>query len=114
MGFLICIEEEPRFKVTRKILGAHGKHVKSIVEASGAKLRLRGKGSGFLEEPEHVESSDPLMLCVSAQDEESYLTAKSHVSELLEDVYRQYRAFCKMENQLVPEIGINIHEGPRP
>merc|ERR1711920_477015 len=101
-------------KVTRKVLGFAGKNVKAIATRSGAKLRVRGKGSGFVEGPEQQESSDPLMLCVSAQDQVSYSKAKALVWELMEDVYGQYRAFCDKHQLLVPELQISIHEGARP
>lgn len=112
--FFIGIDEEPKFKVTRKLLGSHGKHMKSIAEQSGAKLRLRGKGSGFLEGPEQEESSDPFMLCVSALDQPAYEKATKLVWELIEDVYEQYRTFCKAAKMPIPHLNVNMHEGPRP
>mmetsp|Transcript_24403 Transcript_24403/g.64878 ORF Transcript_24403/g.64878 Transcript_24403/m.64878 type:complete len:405 (+) Transcript_24403:62-1276(+) len=112
--FFIGIEEEPKFKVTRKILGPHGQHMKAIAEASGAKLRLRGRGSGFLEGPEQRESSDELMLCVSAPDWECYQEAVRLVTELLEGIYDQYRIFCRRTYGEVSHLQIRIHEGPRP
>lgn len=112
--FFIGIEEESKFRVTRKMLGPHGQHVKAIVEKSWAKLRLRGRGSGFLEGPEQQESVDELMLCVSAPDAACYVEAVSLVTELLEGVYEQYRTFCRKASQPVPELAVRIHEGPRP
>jgi len=112
--FFVGIEEEPKFKVTRKILGPHGHHMKAIAEASGAKLRLRGRGSGFLEGPEQIESSDELMLCVSAPDWAGYEEAVRLVKELLEDVYEQYRSHCRRSQCEVPALEIRTHEGPRP
>eukprot|EP00929_Paragymnodinium_shiwhaense_P004034 TRINITY_DN10474_c0_g1_i3.p1 TRINITY_DN10474_c0_g1~~TRINITY_DN10474_c0_g1_i3.p1 ORF type:complete len:405 (+),score=61.55 TRINITY_DN10474_c0_g1_i3:73-1215(+) len=111
--FTVGIEEEPNFKVVRKVLGPHGQFVKKIAETTGAKLRLRGKGSGFLEGPSQVESSDPLMLCVSVQDAHGYGAAKRQVSELLEDVYRQYTAYCQAEGMRSPKLRVDLHEGPR-
>jgi len=111
--FLIGIEEERQFQVTRRLLSSHGKHVKAIAEESGAKLRLRGKGSGFLEGPEKLESTDPLMMCVSAQDQESYSKAKSLVWSLLEDVHKQYWLYCEKVGHPLPELHVDVHEGPR-
>lgn len=87
--------------------------MKAIAENSGAKLRLRGQGSGFKEGPEEQESNDPLMLCVSAFDSQSYEVAKKLVQELLEDVYKQYRKFCISSGHDIPEPQLNMHEGPR-
>mmetsp|Transcript_56283 Transcript_56283/g.121277 ORF Transcript_56283/g.121277 Transcript_56283/m.121277 type:complete len:374 (-) Transcript_56283:147-1268(-) len=112
--FFIGIEEDPSFRVTRKLLGPHGQHMKTVAERSGAKLRLRGRGSRFLEGPEQQESSDPLMLCVSAPDRAAYREATSLVRKLLEDVYRQYREACSAGGWPEPKLSIEMHEGPRP
>lgn len=112
--FFIGIEEDNKFKVTRKVLGPHGRHMKSIAEASGAKLRLRGRGSGFLEGPEQQESADELMLCVSTTDQAGYDEATRLVRELLERVYEEYRSFCRKSGRPSPDLGVRLHEGPRP
>lgn len=113
--FTIGIEEEPSFKVVRKVLGPHGQFVKRIADTTAAKLRLRGRGSGFVEGPAQIEADDPLMLCVSVPDAEGYSAAKQQVTALLEDVYKQYLAHCKAEGIPAPskELRVNIHEGPR-
>lgn len=108
--FTIGIEEEPKFRVVRRLIGEHGKHVKRIAEVSGgAKLRLRGRGSGFLEGPEQEESSDPLMMCVSAPDERSYGIAVRLLREHLEDVYEQHRSAYPG----AAEVRVSLHEGFR-
>jgi len=113
--FFIGIDEEPKFKVTRKVLGSHGKHMKAVAESTGAKLRLRGCGSGFLEGPEQVESTDELMLCVSVTDESGYAEAVRQVWELLEGVHKEYRAFCAKSGWPEPTaLAVRMHEGPRP
>jgi len=111
--FTIGIEEESRFQVVRRIIGLHGAHVKAIAEQSGTKLRLRGCGSKFLEGPEQQESTDPLMLCVSAPDRFTYDTAVQLITELLERVYRDYTAFCEKNKLPVPDLPIRLHEGRR-
>ncbi|CAE7364737.1 unnamed protein product [Symbiodinium pilosum] len=84
--------------------------MKDIAEKTGdawlqkAKLRLRGRGSKFLEGEEQKESSDPLMLCVSVPDPASYEEAKHLVSSLLEDIYVQYREFQISEGRLQDEL----------
>merc|ERR1712045_921430 len=98
----------------RKVLGPHGQHMKAIAEKSGAKLRLRGRGSGFLEGVEQQESTDELMLCVSAPDSAGYAGAVRLVSELLEGVYEDYRTFCARSGFAVPELQVRLHQGPRP
>lgn len=111
--FTIGIEEESEFKVVRKLLGSHGSHVKSIAEESGAKLRLRGRGSGFLEGPNQVEASDPLMLCISVENWWGYEKAKHLVWEHIENVYKQYRSFCASRGIGLPDLEVSLNEGAR-
>lgn len=111
--FTIGIEEEAKFRVVRKIIGLHGAHVKAIAEQSLAKLRLRGRGSKFLEGEEQQESTDPLMLCVSAPDRSSYDKAVELITELLERVYGEYRTFCEKSKIPVRDLRIQNHEGRR-
>lgn len=111
--FLIGIEEEPTFRVCRKLLGPQGQFMKEIAVRTGSKLRLRGRGSKFLEGPEQEESTDPLMLCISSPTLPSYAETKKLVSNLLESVYDQFRAFSKAEGSAEPNLSIKMHEGPR-
>ena len=61
----------------------------------GVKLRLRGKGSGFLEGPEQRESLDPLNLCVSSKDKQKYNVASNEVESLLIRIYQDFNSFDK-------------------
>jgi len=112
--FFVGIEEDDEFHVVKNILGPHGQHVKAIAEKTGVKLRLRGRGSKFLEGPLQEESMDPLMLCISAPDVTSYQEAMSMVHHHLEVVYEQYRLFCAAAGWPVPDLRVQWHEGPRP
>jgi hypothetical protein len=47
--FDVGIENEMTFQVARRIIGVKGGNMKRIVRDTGIKLRLRGRGSGFLE-----------------------------------------------------------------
>jgi len=108
--FLIGIEDDADFGVKGRLLGRAGKHMKDIIAEAGegTKLRLRGRGSGFFEGPRRMESTDPLMLCLSAPNIEAYDAAKRLVSELLEGIYMEYR-------EVVPDstVQLQVHEGPR-
>lgn len=113
--FIIGIEEENKFRVVRRILGKAGQNMKHIAEETGAKLRLLGRGSGFLEGPvgSQQESADPLMLCISAPDKASYEQSKKLAGDLLEDIYTQYRQHCRKVGQLAPNVHLDVHEGYR-
>ena len=107
--FDIQIDNEPKFQVARRVIGNKGANMKRIIDEckrrfskgsfgqEGVKLRLRGKGSGFLEGPEKKESSDPLNLCVSSKDYVKYDHACKEVERLLVKVYNEYRHYDKIK-----------------
>mmetsp|Transcript_8020 Transcript_8020/g.13078 ORF Transcript_8020/g.13078 Transcript_8020/m.13078 type:complete len:412 (-) Transcript_8020:253-1488(-) len=109
----VGIEEDQKFRVVRRMIGSGGEHMKSIADESGAKLRLRGRGSKFLEGPEQQESEDDLMLCVSAQDQEGFEKAKKAACALIERIHDHYRAYCKKVGITCPTLRVYIHEGYR-
>jgi len=111
--FILGITEEPKFRVVRRLLGSGGMHVKAIAEESGAKLRLRGVGSKFLEGPEKKESSDPLMLCVSAPTDAGYDIAVRRIREHLERIYLEFQDFLIKNGEHVPKLSVQMHEGAR-
>lgn len=77
--------------------------MKDIVSKSGgsAKLRLRGKGSGFVEKDTNEESPEPLQLCISCPEERGYNIARRSAEDLLLKVYAEYDKWC--EEQGKPE-----------
>lgn len=68
------------------------------------KLRLRGKGSGYKEGPEQMESEDELHLCVSAKDDKVYRVACQSVEMLLQAVYSEYAEYTA--NALGEEVNL--------
>lgn len=110
--FIIGMDDDKASWVKGRIFGKGGQNMKNIVQQSGegTKLRLRGKGSGFLEGSKKKESSDPLMLCVSAPNEVAYEEAKRLITELLEGIYSEHRKFYGKPGD---ELGIKLHEGAR-
>jgi hypothetical protein len=101
--FDVMIENDEEFQVARRIIGAKGINMKTIVEKcckglNGpahdiVKLRLRGKGSGFKEGPERMESTDRLHICVSSKYQDRLQMAAGEVEKLLDAVYGEYDAF---------------------
>jgi hypothetical protein len=113
--FFIGIEEEPRFRVVRRIIGTAGANVKYIAEQAGpdTKLRLRGRGSKFFEGPEKQEAPEPLMMCVSVPNRTAYDTVTRLVRETLERVYDEYDSFRVANGQSALRLRVRMHEGPR-
>lgn len=112
--FSMQIEEEPKFRVCRRLLGPAGANVKAIAADTDAKLRLRGVGSKFLEGPKNQESPDPLMLCVSVSGRrEEYEHAKQSIIRLLEQIYEDYDTFLMRRGEATMQLEVQFHEGAR-
>jgi hypothetical protein len=111
--FDIAIDNDKDFQVARRLIGVKGSNMKQINKETDAKLRLRGRGSGYLEGLSKTESPEPLHLCVSCINQEGYRKAINMVSELLESVYEDYRKFCKNKNLPIPAyLKVNLREFP--
>ena len=98
----ILIENEPEFQVAKKLIGSKGYNMKHIIneckidgEKDIVKLRLRGRGSGYKEGPQNVESDEPLHLCVSSKTKEQLNKACFLVNKLFDKIYEEYKNFCK-------------------
>lgn len=102
--FLIGIENDKDFQVVRRIIGAKGSNMKQIFKQTEAKLRLRGKGSGYFEGAGHKESAEPLQLCVSCTCEEGYKLAVASAEALIEQIYEEYRVFCREKGEPEPDL----------
>merc|ERR1719469_361765 len=97
----------PGFDLNKKIIGRGGSCTKGIFIATGAKVRLRGCGSGFLEQsgPRRQtglqEAPVPLMLAVisEAGDNKNFQRAVGMAVELLRGIGKRFTAFCEREHQ---------------
>jgi len=113
--FEIPPEVDRDFSIAKRIIGQKGVNMKRIVtslpSADAAKLRLRGRGSGFLEGPLKQESNEVLHLCVSCRDAESYGIVISEVTALLDHVYAQYSEWCHERglNRPIPKASPKQH-----
>ncbi|RHZ30554.1 hypothetical protein DYB26_010638, partial [Aphanomyces astaci] len=116
--FIVGIEEDKEFGVVQKILGPQGgSHVKRIILDAGgnAKVRLRGRGSGFIE-ANGEEAKDPLMLVVSADNDRSFRIACDASRDLLGSVHRDYQAYLHSKHRggFPPMMGGRGMRGPPP
>lgn len=111
--FEIGMENDKDFQVARRIIGQKGINMKEIVARTDAKLRLRGRGSGYLEGLGRQESPEPLHLCVSCTSRRGYAEAARLVTELLDRVYEEYREFCAGRGVSAhPDLRVTIREHP--
>jgi hypothetical protein len=87
--------------------------MKEIVARTDAKLRLRGRGSGYLEGLTRQESPEPLHLCVSCTTRHGYAEAARLVASLLERIYSEYREYCSSRGIPVrTDLKVTIREHP--
>ena len=95
--YIVQIENEKNFPVTKMIIGNNGKLLRKILLDNcinygdhTTKIRLRGKGSGYKEGPKNEESKDPMELCISSLNMISYMRCSQAIENLLLQVYYQY------------------------
>lgn len=110
--FMVGIDNDDDFRVVRRIIGAGGAKMKEIVAKTSdqAKLRLRGKGSGFVERDIKAESQEPLQLCISCPSKEGYDTAVQCVEELLKEIYEAYTQHCMAKGMPDPAMEVTMTE----
>ncbi|KAK6588949.1 RRM domain and KH domain [Cryptosporidium xiaoi] len=95
----IQIPPDNQFQIARRIIGTRGVNMKKIFKLTQSKLRLRGKGSGYLEGYNKQEADEPLHLCISSTDSEQYNNAKKLVEKLLLKIYQEYDDFLISNNE---------------
>ena len=105
-NYLVQIENDDNFLVTKRIIGKNGCFLKKIIQEAcikygdfSTKIRLRGKGSGYIEHS-GKESEEPLMLCVSSLNYPTYYNCCSLIDGLLKKIYNDYYDYSL---KIVPE-----------
>lgn len=94
--FLDPVMLSPGFEMAKKIIGARGGNTKSIHEATGAKVRLRGRGTGHLEIKSGEEAPNLMLAITSPEGEqESFAMAVKLGVQLLRSVAQRFEAFCR-------------------
>jgi hypothetical protein len=90
----------PDYKLVPAIIGKGGCNVRWIHEQPGAKIRVRGRGSGHFEVDGNKEANVPLMIAITANGvaEAMYVLAVQLVLQRLNKVNVLFQKFCRMRN----------------
>jgi len=96
----------PGFDLVPMLIGRGGQNMRKIANATGAKIRVRGRGSGHLEIDGQREAPTPLMVAVTTEKKDShgFRAAVEMTLHELRIVDGRFKAFCEKENI--------SHEGP--
>jgi len=85
--------DDRSFNIKPKLIGIQGANVKHIHRETGARLQLRGKGSGFIEQTSGTEAFEPMFFHISSLTEEGLEKAKQLVDDLIKTVKAEYEKF---------------------
>eukprot|EP00747_Dinoflagellata_sp_TGD_P016739 gnl/TRDRNA2_/TRDRNA2_125338_c0_seq1.p1 gnl/TRDRNA2_/TRDRNA2_125338_c0~~gnl/TRDRNA2_/TRDRNA2_125338_c0_seq1.p1 ORF type:complete len:727 (-),score=159.85 gnl/TRDRNA2_/TRDRNA2_125338_c0_seq1:50-2230(-) len=89
----------PNFDLVPMLIGRGGGNMRKIYEATGSKIRVRGRGSGHLEVDGGREAPTPLMVAVTS-DQDNHAGFKESIRMTLielRNVEKRFKAFCTKE-----------------
>ncbi|KAJ2552537.1 aconitate hydratase [Coemansia sp. RSA 1933] len=89
----IEVESERGFNVRAKLIGTGGENMKFIQNTTGARVQVRGRGSGHSEYASGPDASEPMHLLITAQNEDSLRRACENGASLVDTVRAQYYEF---------------------
>ncbi|KAL9932352.1 hypothetical protein V8E36_008831 [Tilletia maclaganii] len=78
------------FNVRAKVVGPGGLFVKFIQQETGAKVQIKGQGSGFIEFDTQQESEEPMHIHLACPDDEALKEAKRLAEDLVDAVKTEH------------------------
>ncbi|KAK0542947.1 hypothetical protein OC846_006356 [Tilletia horrida] len=87
------------FNVRAKVVGPGGLFVKFIQQETGAKVQIKGQGSGFIESDTQRESDEPMHIHLACPDEDALKEAKRLAEDLVDAVRTEHTKAEQMMQQ---------------
>ncbi len=90
-------KRHPEFNLVPMLIGESGCHMREIHQATNARLRVRGRGSGHLEVDGAREAPVPLMVAITSEgvDQAHFRTAVEMTISKLRIVQGLFEHFCQ-------------------
>eukprot|EP00931_Biecheleriopsis_adriatica_P058057 TRINITY_DN34490_c0_g1_i1.p1 TRINITY_DN34490_c0_g1~~TRINITY_DN34490_c0_g1_i1.p1 ORF type:complete len:536 (+),score=94.55 TRINITY_DN34490_c0_g1_i1:106-1713(+) len=84
------------FQLVPTVIGRNGCNTRQIYEATGCKVRVRGKGSGHKESSTGKEAPTPLMMAITSEsfNTEGFYSAVRESIDLLRCIEEKYATHC--------------------
>ncbi|KAJ2491617.1 aconitate hydratase [Coemansia sp. RSA 2050] len=89
----IEVESTRGFNVRAKVIGTGGENMKFIQNTTGARVQVRGNGSGCDENAPGSDPYEPMHLYITAASEDALSQAKGYCTSLIETLHAQYYEF---------------------
>jgi hypothetical protein len=97
---LFLNKRHPDFDLVPMLIGRSGCNMREIYQATNAKIRVRGRGSGHLEVDGSKEAPVPLMVAVTSEGgyQVHFRTAVEMTISKLKEVQQLFVQFCQQRN----------------